>query len=984
MNFKLKPLSLAALATATVLSGCGTEEETIQKTTVFDAESNTGLWCKLPDIVQTVDADFHPLTETEVAALKTVALSIADPDNTFSDTEKETFRSSFNAYEFDYGTYDLYQTLGLTKEEEARRLVAKEEARQFKIDQKQDVIFGDDFDTWFDAWFETVPYTDYLGNSQRLPKAALGLELALSASNNGEEACYTPPTDCPNYQMVDESGKYNCIIPEENPIEDAPAVAEAAQVASDSGKAVMFYRKNGEQVESNYTDITIHVWNDSNCTAYNEETSTTTWGSGLAHSGIDDNYGMYWILDLQESHDSCGNMIVYQKGGDKQVTQNDAMVPLGKSGDVVFHNLNKMSFFQEGFTPNVLDGAYLANQHPYFGAAAGGKSCGWGTSLDEAGEACLGQVIENCPEGTYAVGAGQVDIASKCVAEFDPEETTFLLRGGFNGWGNPTDGQEFQQTSPGKYHKMFEYGEHPEDATLEFASETSVEITVEAGATITFEQPVDDDGKEIDFELDLNSIPTGATLILADGTEVVFAENENKVVLPESAEVPTVENLMIDLAAGSKITFAAGANHGDFVCTEDCVTSYVFKIADADWSEPASYGGVSGGDALEVGGNPKPLTAGEGVGQDIGIKMQDTSVYQFTFDATTPSEATLKVDQIAIQALPAVKIGDTETQLDLTSNSVYKARLELTAQTYSLTITDLLVGGDLAYGAATGGETDITYSVVIDLAEGSDALSLTILENGKFDFTLDLSDSENPTLKVEQAAPYGEDPVYLRGSMNGWGANEIDEVKYDKDSRTYTTIIGLEASENHKFKIADASWGAVNKGGSDFIFSSDGEAIRGDGDMFVTTTNSTVYAFSISFAAPGKPVLKVDEAPIYIRGGIYGAGDWAADETMRLNFKPVDAESDEEGGNIFAETLTTTGPGSFKIADADWGGAFGVNYGASPAQADSGESTIVLGQPITLVDGNDSQNLNFNYPAGKYYFSFDNATKSLVITAVEE
>ncbi|MDA8621544.1 hypothetical protein N9L48_02760 [Psychrosphaera sp.] len=976
MNFKLKPLSLAALATATVLSGCGTEEETIQKTAVFDAESNTGLWCKLPDIVQTVDADFHPLTDAEVTALESVALSIADPDNAFSDAEKETFKSSFNAYEFDYGAYDLYQPLGLTKEEEARRLIAKEEARQFKIDQKQDVIFGDEFDAWFDAWFDTVPYTDYLGKSQRLPKAALGLELALSASNNGEEACYTPPTDCPNYQMVDESGKYNCIIPEENPIEDAPALPEAASIAAATGeKAVVFFRKNGEQVGSNYENISIHSWNDTNCTAYNEETSTTQWGSGLAAAGIDDNYGMYWILDLQEGHDSCGNMIVYNKStGDKFITQNDGMIPLGKSGDVVFHNLDKVSFYQEGFPANLLDGAYLANQHPFFGAAAGGKSCGWGTSLDEAGEACLGQVIENCPEGTYAVGVGQVDIASKCVAEFDAEETTFLLRGGFNGWGNPTEGTEFEKVADGEYRKLFTYGEHPADVPLEFAADASVEVMTEAGATLTFVQPVDEDGENVDFVLDLNNIPADTVLTLADGTAVTLAESNNMLTLPEGVEAPEVTELTLAIPASSKLTLAAGANHDDFACTEDCVTAYSFKIADADWSEPASYGGVSGGDALEVGGNPKPLTAGENVGQDIGIKMQDTSFYQFKLMAPAANEVTLEVDQVPVNAFPNLLLGDLTVAMSFKGDGVYQAlKQELEAGTYAMAFAD--EANDFALGADTVNTANVNDEVMLK-ADGG-VVTVTIAETEKYDVLLDLSDTTKPSFKVQPSKPLGANVAYIRGLSGDWGANETSVIEYNEESVSYSILFGLEASEEKQaFKFASEDWSAVNIGFDQATQSTDDDAIEltasNDGNFEVVVDESTSYKFELTYNAEDfeqKPVVKVSKLPIFIRGGMNGWG-----EVDKMAFNTTDAANTREAGHEYVTTLSLGADNVFfKVATGDWST---INLGS----ATDGVEAVTVDTPVVLGGANDN-NLSFDpAAAGDFKFIFNDKTKTLTIT----
>ncbi len=974
MNFKLKPLSLAALATATILSGCGTEEETIVKTKVFDEESKTGLWCKLPDIVQTVDADFHPLSAEEMTALEAVALSIADPDDAFTDTQKEQFSASFNPYTFDYGTYDLYQTLGLTMEEEARQAIAKEEARAFKIGQKQDVIFGDGFDEWFDGWFATVPYTDYLGKSQRLPKAALGMELTLSAANNGEEACYTPPTECPNYQMVDESGKYNCIVPEENPLADvAPAFPQPAIDASDAGKAVLFYRKNGPQTPANYENITIHSWNNSNCTAYNEETSTTNWGSGKAAQAIDDNYGMYWILDLVENPSACGNIIVYNKStSEKFVTQNDAMMPLGNSGDVVFHNLDKISFFQDGFPANLLDGAYLANQHPYAGAAAGSKSCEWGTTLDEAGEACIGQAIDNCPEGAYAVGVGQVDIPSKCVAEFD-DETTFYLRGGFNGWGNPTDGQEFEMVAEGEYRKIFAYGEHPEGAELTYADGASVEVMTAAGAMFTFVQPVDEDGENVDFVLDLNNIPAGTTFKMADGSEVVLASDNNMLTLPEGADTPAVEDLMMSIPAESKLTLAAGANYGDFACTKDCMTNYLFKIAGADWSEPTTYGTIKGGDTLTVGGNPVGLTAGEGVGQDIGIMMQDTSFYQFKFDAKNPSAATLEVDQVPVNAFPNLVLSDEVIALEYKGKGVYgETKRVMTAGTYTVSFID--EANDFALGADTDNAADVNEEIA--LKDGGSVITLTIAEDEKYDLILDLSDTSAPKFKAQPSKPLGANVAFIRGSINGWGAPATDEIIYDENKVSYSVIYGLEAAtDTHAFKFASEDWSSVDIGFNAVTISEDDDAIaisEAGGNMQILADESTSYKFELTYDADDftiKPVLKVSKLPIFVRGGMNGWG-----EVDQMAFNAVDAGNTREAGHEYVSTIELGADNVFfKVATGDWST---INLGS----ATDGPEAVSLDSPVVLGSANDN-NLSFDpAAAGTFKFIFNDKTKTLTVT----
>lgn len=1000
MNFKLKPLAVALIATTTVLSGCSTEDEKIEKnvlttpgqvnpvTGVIETAAS-GLVCQLPDIVQSIDSDFYPLTQDEKDSLRMVA----DPDGTWDADAIAVWNSNDlsvanTAYTYDYGAADLYQIFaaattghtnqfGLTEEEVARQVIAKAEAKAFKVGQKQDLIFGDNFDTWFDAWFAAVPYTDYLGASQRVARATRGLELSLNSANDNQEVCYTPPVECPNYKVLDESGTYDCVTPEENPIADTPAPIDTAV----TGQAVVYFRKNGEQDSANYEGITIHTWNNSNCTAYAEDgdnASVTSWGQGKAPTGIDPNYGMYWVLDLVDGHDNCGNFIVYHKStGDKFITQNDAMIPLGNSGDLVFHDVDKRVFFQEGFPANFIDGVFLANQHPFFGASASSKSCGWGTTLDESGEACLGQEIADCPTGSYAVGVGQTDIASKCIEEFDPTETTVYLRGGFNGWGDPLEGAQFTHKGNGQYAYHLAYTDHPADVSLSHVAGKQIEVMIEDGDTLTL---------PADATLDVNSIPADSVLMLADGTSVTLESDSNMLSLPDGVDAPTSDTQTFALAAGSKLTLAANANFGDFACVTECETSYFFKVADANWSEPTTYGGVKGGDTPSVGGTIA-LTAGEGVGQDMSISLESDSIYLFEFDAAESSAATLTIKKTPVAAFPMLTIDANDPiELTYTSDGQYAAsKVALTAGTYSLVLADADNG--FAVGGKTG-DADVTIGEALTLENGGSALSLVVASDGEFDVVLDLSDVANPTLLVQPGVPYGTEKVYIRGTMTGWGdpAPDEDEAKYNEDTREYSVIYGLEAGGTHAFKFASKAWGgALDLGPGAYDLSTEDGAltINEGGNFEVSPTESTAYEFSISFDGRTKGELKVVEAPIYIRGGIYGSGDWGADETMRLNFEPSDAGNNAEASHVYSSIVTTTGTGFFKIADEGWGGSFGFNYGASAEQDAAGTNVIELGVPFNTTSGGDSKNISFQQPAGQYRFSFDDVTKQLTVTAID-
>ncbi len=115
-------------------------------------------------------------------------------------------------------------------------------------------------------------------------------------------------------------------------------------------------------------------------------------------------------------------------------------------------------------------------------------------------------------------------------------------------------------------------------------------------------------------------------------------------------------------------------------------------------------------------------------------------------------------------------------------------------------------------------------------------------------------------------------------------------MKWDADARTYSVIYGLEADGVHEFKFADASWGIVNLGYNEVIMSDDADAetvTDKGGNMQVSVAKSTSYKFAVSFDDDGNEVVKVSEAPIYIRGGVTVTG-WGADAGNQFGFIGTD------------------------------------------------------------------------------------------------
>ena len=869
MKYKFKPLMLGTvIAVSTALTGCGSDEAQPE---IIDVFEEVGLWCKSPAVVNIASPDSYPLSaqeEADLAAGKAAAKAAAQAE------QGDDFDEAAWEAEFKFQDLDLYSILGLTLEEQERQAIAKEEARAFKVGQGQDVIYGEGFDEWFEAWFAAIPPANYLGPSQRIERSVN----ATTPEMDGDEICYTPPLSCPNYKVIDETGTYECIIPEQNPILGVPA----PEVTAGPGEAIAFYRHEdhveGADNSALYENMVVHTWNNDDCSAYQDDT-LSSWGSNSTYAndnkGIDDNYGHYWKLHLLEDATHCANIIFNDTADGKKISDSDLTMPIGPSGEVALHNIDKNAFAHDDFPVNVLDGMLLINQHPYLGAEAssGIKACGWGLAADDSGELCLGEALE-CPADTIAVGVGAVDVASKCVAVFEPDNTTLYIKGGFNGW-SATEDAMFAYMNDGQYQLNYLYD-----------------------------------------------------------TECVVVE-------------PTDDN------------------EG-----EDCTDIHQFKVADADWTEPASFGSIKGGDQSGVG-KTITMTVGEGVGQNMSVEMVDGKTYQFLVNATDPTAVELTINEVPVAAFPMLTIGSETVALNYSSDGNYVVRKALMAEAYSFTIAD--EAASFAVGAI-GTDNVVSASTALALESGDGALSFTPSSAGEYDFVLNLSDPQAPTIEVKPALPFGSTPVFIRGSVNGWSSPDVDKLKWNADTSSYSVIYALEADGNHAFKFADESWGTVNLGFNEVTISDDSDAIAvtdDGGNMRVSVAKASTYKFEVIFDT-ADPVVKVSEAPLYLRGSIT---DWGASAANQLTFVASDAANTAEASHTYTMEVVITSAGEFKVADEGWGGSLGYNYGVAVA-----DTAVELGVALELVESNN--NIKIDVPAGTYIFSFeDGVTKTMTVTA---
>jgi pullulanase len=171
------------------------------------------------------------------------------------------------------------------------------------------------------------------------------------------DACVEPaPISCPAGQ---EPNEYNdgC-VPFVDETLPPPAVSAGAN------QAILFYNR----ADASYDDWKLHIWNSTACDAYTDaQMANVTWSDGVSHSGIDPNYGAYWILELKEDHNECGNYIIHfgddkeQGGADKKMDLTTDRMNWALSGvsDTFANRLLTLGVSVSGASAHWVDTGYL-------------------------------------------------------------------------------------------------------------------------------------------------------------------------------------------------------------------------------------------------------------------------------------------------------------------------------------------------------------------------------------------------------------------------------------------------------------------------------------------------------------------------------------------------------------------------------------------------------------------------------------------------
>lgn len=362
-----------------------------------------------------------------------------------------------------------------------------------------------------------------------------------------------------------------------------------------------------------------------------------------------------------------------------------------------------------------------------------------------------------------------------------------------------------------------------------------------------------------------------------------------------------------------------------------------FKIASSDWST-IDFGGVGFTENW-------PYSLGSGI-SNASFTANSAGEYRFRLDASDPSAPILTITSLR----DVEPFGDTTVYLRGDMNSWglahplsyvgdgnYSVELDLSAGSYNFKIASS-DWSSVNFGSSLSPEVG---GLGISLDRAGANIVVNIPRDGRYQFFVDAS-SDPMTVRVitvggDDEGSFGDTTVYVRGSMNGWGADNA--LRYFGAGR-YVEVMELAAG-SYEFKLASADWSTVDLGMGAVTFGDGSFSDPANGNIGLNIAEAGRYAFVLDVSASGKQLAVVPDLPptygdtaIYLRGSLNG---WGTDNPLAY-----------DGYGVYSVDFSAdAGTLEFKIASADWS-TVDLGIGGS----------LTLGEPIAVVAGGANAQLN--------------------------
>jgi glycosidase len=231
----------------------------------------------------------------------------------------------------------------------------------------------------------------------------------------------------------------------------------------------------------------------------------------------------------------------------------------------------------------------------------------------------------------------------------------------------------------------------------------------------------------------------------------------------------------------------------------------------------------------------------------------------------------------------------------------------------------LLLDGETAVCFVYDHKTGIVSHNPVDATTGNDICAGTVADS------MNHVPAENNNTSAE---PYRQ-PIFLRGTMNGW--DDLDGYQFTlSDDDTYYLTVVLAAGD-YEMKIASDDWSAVDigaAGSSDTVTVDEPLTMGAFGpNLNLVIDVSGSYEFVLNAADARNPILTVrkpevadsgnaNERVLYLRGTM---NEWQADDAYLFT---------RDGNLATLEVTLSAGLYRFKIADENWLAAttFGISH----------------------------------------------------------
>lgn len=285
---------------------------------------------------------------------------------------------------------------------------------------------------------------------------------------------------------------------------------------------------------------------------------------------------------------------------------------------------------------------------------------------------------------------------------------------------------------------------------------------------------------------------------------------------------------------------------------------YMFKFASEDWST-VNFGCQSSDAAARTVTEGTALALGQADDNNLIFTPVKTATYVFSVDASNKDEPLLTIVNeepfvgTTVYLRGSMNGWSTDNAFNYDGGRVYSLSVQLNVEDYQFKVASedwstVNLGGGIS-GESAAKTVTVGQETALGQADDNN-LQLSITEAGEYVFIFDLTKLSEPVIKVFSKRFFGSTPVYIRGSMNGWGT--ASELAFNAEG-AYFIDLQLEVGEA-QFKVASEDWSTVNFGGKS-AEAADKTVILGtaltlgqadDNNLLFNATASGSYRFTVT------------------------------------------------------------------------------------------------------------------------------------------